>query len=248
MFEHADAYDRFMGRYSTLLAPQMADLAGVTRGQRVLDVGCGPGALVAELVARVGSEHVSAVDPSAPFVEAARHRFPGVAVRVASAEALPFADGVFDAALAQLVVHFMADAVAGVREMARVTRRGGAVVACVWDMDGGSPLTPFWQAVHEIDPSATGEAWRPGTREGDLARIFMNAGLHDVRASAVAATLRHETFEDWWTPFELGVGPAGAHLATVDPSQRVAIRERARALVPVPFAHAVRAWAARGTS
>lgn len=246
MFEHADAYDRFMGRYSTLLAPQMADLAGVTSSQRVLDVGCGPGALVAELVARVGAEHVSAVDPSAPFVEAARHRFPGVDVRVASAEALPFADGAFDAALAQLVVHFMADAVAGVREMARVTRRGGAVVACVWDIDGGSPLTPFWQAVREIDPSATGEAWRPGTREGDLVRIFSNAGVHVVRASVVTATLRHETFEDWWAPFELGVGPAGAYLAALDPATRTAIRERAGALVPVPFVHAVRAWAARG--
>ena len=118
----AEAYDRFMGRYSRLLSPQLADLTGVMPGQRVLDVGCGPGALTAELVARLGPESVAAVDPSAPFVEAARVRHPGVDVRHASAEALPFADRSFDAALAQLVVHFMADPIAGLAEMGRVTR------------------------------------------------------------------------------------------------------------------------------
>ncbi len=129
----ADAYDRFMGRYSQLLSPQMADLAGVRPGQRVLDVGCGPGALTAELVTRLGPEGVGAVDPSEPFVAAARARHPGVDVSQASAEELPFADGSFDAALAQLVVHFMKDPVAGLAEMARVTRPGGVVAACVWD-------------------------------------------------------------------------------------------------------------------
>ena len=125
----AEAYDRFMGRYSRQLSPQLAELAGVDGGQRVLDVGCGPGALTAELVARVGTAAVSAVDPSEPFVEAARARNPGVEVVQASAEALPFPDRTFDAALAQLVVHFMRDPVAGLAEMARVTRRGGVVAA-----------------------------------------------------------------------------------------------------------------------
>ena len=96
----AEAYDRFMGAWSRLLAPQLADLADVRAGQRVLDVGCGPGSLTAELVARVGPHNVAGVDPSAPFVSAARRRHPGVDVRHASAEALPFPDGSFDAALA----------------------------------------------------------------------------------------------------------------------------------------------------
>jgi ubiquinone/menaquinone biosynthesis C-methylase UbiE len=122
-FGAADAYDRFIGRYSRLLSPQLADVAGVRSGQRVLDVGCGPGALTAELVARVGASAVSAVDPSEPFVEAARERHPGVDVHRASAEDLPFANTTFDAAMAQLVVHFMTDPVGGLREMARVTRR-----------------------------------------------------------------------------------------------------------------------------
>ena len=104
-----------MGRYSTQLAPQLADLGRVRAGQRVLDVGCGPGALTAELVRRVGEDMVSAVDPSEPFVAAALARHPGVDVHVGSAEHLPFADAAFDATLAQLVVHFMADPVVGLR-------------------------------------------------------------------------------------------------------------------------------------
>src|SRR5690348_4038985 len=112
----ATAYDRFMGRYSGQLAAPMADLAGVAPGGRALDVGCGPGVLTAELVARLGPDRVTAADPSASFVAAARERLPGVEVVEAVAEDLPFADGAFDAALAQLVVHFMTDAVAGLRE------------------------------------------------------------------------------------------------------------------------------------
>src|SRR5688500_4873461 len=143
----ADAYDRFMGRYSRLLSPQLADFAGVRGGQRVLDVGCGPGALTSELVMRLGPSAVAAVDPSESFVAAARARHPGVDVQRASAEQLPFADDEFDAALAQLVVHFMADPVAGIREMARVTREHGVVAACVWDHAGDAgPLSLFWKA------------------------------------------------------------------------------------------------------
>ena len=122
----AEAYDRFMGRYSRLLSPQLADFAGVAAGQRVLDVGCGPGALTAELVSRLGAESVAAVDPSVPFVEAARARHPGVEVRQATAEDLPFDGAAFDAAIAQLVVHFMSDPVGGLREMGRVTREGAS--------------------------------------------------------------------------------------------------------------------------
>ena len=119
-----EAYTRFMGRYSEPLAVLFADLARVRRGQRALDVGCGPGALTAELVSRLGPDAVSAVEPSEPFVAAVRRRCPGADVRRAHAEQLPFGDGVFDVTLAQLVVHFMSDAAAGLREMARVTRPG----------------------------------------------------------------------------------------------------------------------------
>src|ERR1035437_5169468 len=131
-----EAYDRFMGRYSVPLAPQRASFADVTVNQRILDVGCGPGALTTELVRRLGPDAVTAIDPSEQFVRATRERLPGVNVVRASAEHLPFPEGSFDTVMAQLVVHFMADAVAGLAEMARVTRSGGVVAACVWDHAG----------------------------------------------------------------------------------------------------------------
>jgi ubiquinone/menaquinone biosynthesis C-methylase UbiE len=244
----AAAYDRFMGRYSALLAPQLADLAGVGSGQRVLDVGCGPGALTSELVERVGASKVSAVDPSEQFVAAARERHPGVDVRRASAEELPFADGEFDAALAQLVVHFMADPVRGLVEMARVTRPDGVVAACVWDHAGEqTPLASFWQAVHEVDPEAEDESGLAGAREGHLAELFVEAGLREVEETALPVGLEHATFEDWWEPFTLGVGPAGSYLAALDSAQQAALRGRCRQRLPdAPFTLSARAWAARG--
>src|SRR3989440_9702842 len=166
-----------MGRYSEPLAAQFADLAGVGGGQRLLDVGCGPGALTAELVNRVGADAVSAVEPSGSFAAAARERLPGMDIRQAAAERLPFSDAAFDAALAQLVVHFMADPVAGLREMGRVTRPGGVVAACVWDHAGGrGPLSAFWQAVREVGPGAADQSNLAGHRVGSPAALFAQAG------------------------------------------------------------------------
>jgi SAM-dependent methyltransferase len=245
----AVAYDRFMGRYSVPLAPQLADLAGVSPGQRVLDVGCGPGALTAELVRRVGPDAVSAVDPSQTFAAAARKRHPGVDVHRAAAERLPFSDRAFDAALAQLVVHFMADAVAGLREMARVTRPGGVVAACVWDHAGGrGPLGVFWRAARELDAEARDESDLAGGREGHLAQLFEHAGLRDVEETALTVDVEHPSFEEWWEPFTLGVGPSGSYAAGLDPERQARLRELCRERLPSsPFVVAARAWAARGT-
>jgi SAM-dependent methyltransferase len=244
----ADAYDRFMGRYSVLLSPQLADLAGVRAGQRVLDVGCGPGALTAELVQRLGAAAVLAVDPSEPFVAAARERHPNVDVKRAAAEDLPFADDEFDAALAQLVVHFMSDPTTGVAEMRRVTRSDGVVAACVWDHAGGQgPLSPLWEAAREVDPDVHDESGLVGAREGDLAQLFESVGLREVEETALSVSLEHPSFEEWWEPFSLGVGPAGAYVAGLDPEQRAELRERCREALPdAPFVLTSRAWTARG--
>jgi SAM-dependent methyltransferase len=244
----AEAYDLFMGRYSSKLSAQLADLAGVSAGQRVLDVGCGPGALTAELVRRVGAPNVAAVDPSMPFVAAARQRNPGVDIREASADGLPYASGAFDATLAQLVVHFMADPVAGIRDMARVTRQDGIVAACVWDIGNDrSPLSPFWSAARALDPDVVTEATLPGTHEGQMGEIFHAAGLRDVEESELNADTEHPDFDDWWAPFEQGVGPAGAYAAGLNPETRERLREQARSMLPAgPFTIVARAWAARG--
>ena len=243
-----DAYDLFMGRYSTRLAPQFADLAGVRRGRRALDVGCGPGALTGELVARLGAEMVAAVDPSEPFVIAARERHPRVDVRRAAAEDLPFPDAEFDFTLAQLVVHFMADPIGALREMARVTRAGGVVAACVWDHAGGrGPLSLFWTAVRQLDPGAQDESGLAGARRGHLAELFESAGLFEVSDTELGVGMDYASFDEWWEPFTLGVGPAGAYAAGLDAGRREELKERCRRLVPVaPFTLEAYAWAARG--
>jgi SAM-dependent methyltransferase len=243
----ADAYTRFMGTYADPLAVEFVEFAGVQRGERVLDVGCGPGTLTAQLVDRLGAGAVAAIDPSESFVAATAARFPDVDVRLAAAEQLPFADDGFDRALAQLVVHFMSDAVAGLREMARVTRPGGGLAACVWDHAGaGGPLSLFWRAVQDLDPNAPGEAQLAGTREGHLAELGAEAGLRDIESGALVVRVGFETFDDWWGPFTLGVGPAGAHVAQLDDGAREQLRGRCEELLPsAPFEIAASAWCVR---
>lgn len=244
----ADAYDRYMGRYSALLSSQLAAFAGVRGGQRALDVGCGPGALTGELVARLGPASVVAIDPSEPFVAAARERHPGVDVRLAAAELLPFLDRAFDVALAQLVIHFMSDPVAGLVEMARVTRAGGVVAACVWDFAGGrGPLGPFWEAARELDPAVVDESGLAGARDGHLRELLAAAGLGDVEQGELTIRLAHPSFDAWWAPFTEGVGPGGAFLATLPEAGRAALRDRCAEHLPAgPFELSAVAWAARG--
>src|SRR5690348_5486815 len=185
-----------MGQFSGRLGPLFADFAGVEASGRALDVGCGPGALTVELAMRLDAVNVAAIDPSEAFVEAARERNPEVDVRHAPAEKIPFADDAFDFALAQLVVHFMADAGAGLSEMARVTRSGGVVAACVWDYYGRtSPLSHFWTALEEFDPAAENESHLAGAREGHLGELFREAGIADVQESSLSVSVAFETFE-----------------------------------------------------
>ena len=243
----AESYGRFMGRYSEPLAAEFVRLADPQPGERVLDVGCGPGAVSALLVDRLGPAAVCAIDPSAPFVAAARERLPGVDVREGTAEALPWADGTFGQALAQLVVHFMTDPVAALREMARVVRSGGLVAASVWDYAGArSPLSVFWTAVAQLDPGHPGEAGLAGARPGHLAELFQAAGLNEVQDGELTVRVGVGGFDEWWEPFTLGVGPAGSYLAGLDDAKREELRAHCAALLPAgPFEVSATAWVVR---
>ena len=243
----AAAYDAFMGRYSGPLAPLFADLAELSNGQEVLDVGCGTGMLTGELVRRLGTDAVTACDPSAPFIASIEERFPGVDVRRAPAEHLPFDADRFDAALAQLVVHFMTDPIAGLDEMRRVTKPRGVVAACVWDHAGGhGPLSAFWRAAHNLDAAAPDESSLAGARGGHLTELMTAAGLRDISETTLAVEVEHPTFEEWWEPFTRGVGPAGAYVGTMSSDERAQLREICRAeLGDGPFIVRAAAWAAR---
>jgi len=244
----AEAYARFMGRYSVPLSSEFIRLVDPQAGQRALDVGCGPGALTAPLIERLGAAGVCAIDPSESFVAAARARFPDVNVRHGAAEDLPFADGDFDLTLAQLVVHFMADPVVGLGEMSRVTRPGGLVAASVWDYGSDrAPISAFWRAVCQMDPSVTGESQLAGASQGQLVELFTAAGLRDVQQDLLTIRVGFTSFDEWWEPFTLGVGPAGVHVARLDAGQRDELKQRCASLLPsAPFEIKACAWAATG--
>ena len=190
---------------------------------------------------------MAAVDPSEPFVAATRERHPGVDVRQSPAEHLPFPNAAFDAALAQLVVHFMKDPVVGLAEMARVTRRDGIVAACVWDHGGGEgPLRIFWDAARTLDPKIDDESHLPGARKGHLAELFKAAGLREIESTSLSVSLEHPTFDAWWEPFTRGVGPAGDYLASLDADRRTELRDNCRRQIhSEPFVVDAVAWAAR---
>lgn len=240
----AEAYDRFMGRWSRPLAAELVRLVDPRPGQRALDVGCGSGALTGALISRLGVGGVVAVDPQAGFVDTVRERFPGVDVRQGTAETLPVDEESFDLVLAQLVVHFMSDPVAGLRAMGRATRPGGLVAASVWDHGTGpGPLTTFWEAVREVRPGHAGEADLAGTHDGELVDLAARAGLVDAEQAVLTVHQRFESFEEWWEPFTLGVGPAGAFVASLDDAHTVRLHRACRERLPDgPFELPARAW------
>ena len=245
----AEKYDRFMGRYTRVLAPVFADATGVREGMGVLDVGCGPGGLTDELSDRVGEERVAAIDPAPQFVDACRRRHPAADVREGVAERLPWADDTFDATLSCLVIGFMDDADRGVREMVRVTRPGGTVAACMWDIaEGGmTMLRTFWAAARQVDPGVAGERARPGVTRGDIADRFRRAGVQNVEDGQLEVSTGYAGFEDFWEPLTLAVGPAGHYLASLSAEEQGRVREACRAALPDgAFSLGARAWYARG--
>lgn len=257
MFEVDPAmYERHVGRYSPQLASGLCELAAIDRGVRALDVGSGPGALSAELARVLGPANVVALEPSEAFAKACRARVPGAEVVQASADRMPFPDGAFDAVLSQLVINFVPDAPAAVREMARVARPGGVLAACVWDYSGGMPLLEaFWAAAHEVAPQIAREhdegARMRWCRDGELAALWNELGLREVRSSALHARAAYRGFDDLWAPFPAGVGPAGAFCAALDEGAQAALRDRMRGLLDVgdePFDLTARAWAVAGNA
>jgi ubiquinone/menaquinone biosynthesis C-methylase UbiE len=241
-----DAYDRFMGRYAQELAPVFADFAQISAGTAV-DVGCGSGILTEELASRLGAENVAAVDPS-PLVEACAARVPGADVRRGVAEALPWPNAAFDAALAQLVLHFLDDPVAGLVEMRRVTRPGGVVAACSWYFPEMQLLAKFWEAARAIVQAAPGETAMVASLE-EFGELGGQAVLEDVEAKPLEVSATYADFDELWGSFQLGVGPAGQFAASLDHVTRDAVRDDYRHRLGAPdgsFSLAARAWSLRG--
>lgn len=245
------SYDRYMGRYSEKLAPELISFVAVKPGMRALDVGCGPGALTEALAGCVGAANVAGADPSQSLLAACAERVPGADVRQAYAEGLPWPDETFDVVVSQLVVNFLPDADAGLQEMCRVVRPGGAVSCCTWDYTGGMQmLRTFWDAALEFDQTAPdeGRVMRYCT-EDELAALWARNGLADVETSPIDVTGDYADFEDYWAPFTLGGAPGGAYYASLDPERQQQLRAscfRRLGAPDGPFALAARAFAVRG--
>lgn len=250
-----EAYARFMGRYSERLAREFVRFAGVERGMRALDVGCGTGVLTAELTRRLGPHTVVGADPSEPFLAAARAQVPAAEFVSAQAERLPFGASEFDATLAQLVLNFMTDPEAGVCEMARVTAPGGVVAACVWDYAGGMRLLrEFWAAAREVKPETIGEGDKSAQsslgREGGLTDLWRRCGLQAIRTGDLWVKASYSGFDDLWSSLLGGVGPAGAFCVSLPQNERAQLCEALRERLGVaegPFELEAHAWAAVGT-
>ena len=246
-----DAYDRFMGRYSVELAPVFADFADIGRGQAVLDVGCGSGVLTAELARRAGGDHVAAIDPSPLLLEAAAERVPEADLRPGAAEALPWPDGSFDAALAQLVVTFMEDAPAGVAEMRRVVRDGGTVAVCMWDREGMEMLAAIARTQQALasDAPSTEMRTRYRSRE-EIESLFDGEGFADRHTELLEVESSYSGFDEFWQALHGGAGPAGAWAASLDEAGVRAARTELRSQLGSPaggFTLRGRAWATRAT-
>jgi len=252
MFAQPEAYEQFMGRWSRLLAQRFVTFAGIRDGVDVLDVGSGTGVLALAVRTVNPSGRISGIDPSPGFVEyaAKQHVDARIAFSVGDAQHLQFPDASFDAALSMLVLNFVPDPVLAVREMKRVTRPGGTLGATQWDLGGEMEMLRIFadEASALGDDFGNDERGTPLAKPGALAALFRAAGLEHVEDAAIDNTLHFASFEDYWKPFLLGIGPAGTHATKLSPERRDALSARLRArLGDGPFDLKGRAFAVKAT-
>lgn len=256
-WERGDPYEQYVGRWSRRVAPRFLAWLRIPAGRRWLDVGCGTGALSAAILDHGAPASLTAIEPSAGFLETAGRRLAGRAVlHQASATQIPLADASVDVVVSGLVLNFIPDPPAALAEMARVTGRGGTIAAYVWDYAGGMELMRFfWDAALALDAAAAklDEGARfPVCRPEALAQLFADAGLHGTEVTAIDVPTPFTSFDDYWRPFLGGQGPAPAYAMSLDEGARARLRDRVRERVPAAADGSIvltaRAWAVRATA
>jgi len=250
------AYEAYVGRWSRLVAREFVDWLHVAPGRRWLDVGCGTGALAGTVLQRAAPASVLGIDPSDGFLETARRNSPDgrASFKSGDAQSLPVPDAGFDAAVSGLVLNFVPDQAKAAAEMKRAVAARGVAAAYVWDYAGEMQLMrKFWDAAAAIDPAARDkdEGLRfPLCRPEPLAALFRGAGLADVDVRAIDVPTVFRDFDDFWSPFLGGQGPAPGYCMSLSEERRDALRDRVRASLPIKpdgsIALIARAWAVRG--
>jgi SAM-dependent methyltransferase len=256
MFATSAGYERFMGRWSRLLAPPYIEFAAIKNGDRVLDVGTGTGSVASAVEARMPSSEIVGIDPSTDFIAYAQQNANSTRVRfeVGDAQALTLEDGSFDHAFALLVLNFIPDTGKAIAEMRRVTRPGGIVSAGVWDYDAGMQMLRFfWDEAVALDPAVKpkDERHMKLSRPGQLGDLWRQAGLVNVKEAPLTIDQPFTSFDDYWAPFTKGAGPAGAHVVSLSAERRGLLETRMRKRLlgdrrDGPFTLTARAWCVRG--
>jgi len=259
MFADAEAYEKFMGRWSRLLAPGFVDFSHVPERGRMLDVGTGTGTLAFTIAERNVHAHVVGIDPSQEYIAYAAGRNPyggRAGFEVGDAQRLRFPDAGFHGALSLLVFNFIPDPKKALYELRRVVKPLGIISAAVWDYGGGMRmLRTFWDAAIELDPQAErlDEKHMPLCRAGELPALWRECGMEDIREQPIDIEMRFTSFADFWDPFLLGQGPAGSYARGLTGERLHALRNELKSRMPFsgenePFVLTARAWAVRGSS
>ncbi len=256
MFAASAGYERFMGRWSRILAPHFIAFAGVKNGDRVLDVGTGTGSVAATVEASMPVSEIVGIDPSAGFIAHAQKNAKSTRARfeVGDAQALKFNDASFDRTLSLLVMNFIPDHNKAIGEMRRVTRPQGIVSACVWDYDAGMQMLRFfWDEAIALDPAIEprDERHMKLSRQGQLGDLWRKAGLINVHEAPLVIDQQYSSFNDYWESFKTGAGPGGAYVVSLaeDRRQQLEARMRKRLLgdrQDGPFMLKAKAWCVRG--
>ena len=250
-------YEPYVGRWSRLVAAEFVPWVGVAPGARWLDVGCGTGALTAAILRLAEPARVIGVDPSSAYVGHVRHRMPDDRVRIAVADAVALGreNDEFDAVVSGLVLNFVPDLPSAMVEMRRVTRPVGVIAAYVWDYAEGMQLMrTFWDAADELDPAAREldeRARFPMCRPEPLTELFTTAGLTDVTTRDITVPTHFKDFDDYWTPFLGGQGPAPSYAMSLSEEARAELRDLIHSRLSFDDAGGIpmtaRAWAVKGT-
>jgi SAM-dependent methyltransferase len=246
VWAEGEAYEPYIGRWSRLVARDFIDWLAQPPGGHWLDVGCGTGALTQTIALHGAPAAVTGLDPSDRFVQFARRATPDgrTSFRTGKVEALPFPDATFDAVVSGLVLNFVANPAEAVVEMRRVLRPGGTAAAYVWDYAGEMQLIRhFWDAAAALDPAARmldEEQRFPLCQCERLLTLFRDGGFDRTECRVLDVPTVFKDFDDYWSPFLGGQGPAPTYCVTLSEDRRAKLRERLQTVLPIEADGSVR--------